>query len=119
MQQPVDTAGTLRNHLRMTVRTDDRIPTKRDVTGSRRVATNLSLPRDLVRDLDAIVGPRGRSSFVEEAVRYRLKREKLRRAVESAFGAWKGKGPAEWDEPDGVANWVRKLRAEETDSGPA
>ncbi len=68
-------------------------------------------------ELDAVVGPRNRSAFVEEAIRYRLKREKLRLAFEAARGAWKGKGPPEWNEPDGVANWVRKLRAEETDAG--
>lgn len=83
------------------------------------MATNLSLPRDLVRELDEVAGKRNRSAFVEEAVRYRLRREKLRRAIESTAGAWKGKGPAEWDEPDGVVNWVRRLRAEETDPGPA
>jgi hypothetical protein len=102
----------MRNTMRMAVRT-------RPAIENDRVATNMSLPRDLVRELDAVAGPRNRSAFVEEAVRYRLKREKLRVAIASTAGAWKGKGPAEWEEPDGVVNWVRKLRAEETDSRPA
>jgi Arc/MetJ-type ribon-helix-helix transcriptional regulator len=105
-------SSSMRNHLRMTVRTTDR-PRKG------RVPTNLSLPRDLVSELDAIVGPRNRSAFVEEAIRYRLRREKLRQAIQQTAGAWKGKGPAEWDEQDGVVGWVRGLRAEETDPGPA
>jgi hypothetical protein len=100
-----------------------RIPVRKEATSARsfaverRVPTNLTLPASLVSELDAIAGKRNRSAFVEEAIRYRLKREKLRRAFEASFGAWKGKGPTEWDEPDGVANWVRKLRSEETDSG--
>jgi Arc/MetJ-type ribon-helix-helix transcriptional regulator len=109
---PVDSSIGMRNDLRMTVRTEDR-PRKC------RVPTNLSLPRELVSQLDEIVGPRNRSAFVEEAIRYRLRREKLRQAIERTAGAWKGKGPAEWDEPDGVVSWVRGLRAEETDPGPA
>ena len=68
-------------------------------------------------ELDELVGARNRSAFVEEAIRYRLKREKLRQAFETARGVWKGKGPPEWNEPDGVVNWVRTLRAEETDAG--
>jgi Arc/MetJ-type ribon-helix-helix transcriptional regulator len=96
----------------MTVRTEDR-------TRKGRVPTNLSLPRELVSELDEIVGPRNRSAFVEEAIRYRLRREKLRQAIERTAGAWQGKGPAEWDEPDGVVSWVHGLRAEETDPGPA
>ena len=100
-----------------------RIPVRKDTSRTvpsgteRRVPTNLTLPASLVSELDEIAGKRNRSAFVEEAIRYRLKREKLRRAFEASFGAWKGKGPKEWDEPDGVANWVRKLRSEETDSG--
>lgn len=80
--------------------------------------TNLTLPRDLVEELDAVCGPRNRSAFVEEAVRARLKRERLRLAWERSAGAWKGRGLPEWDEPDGVANWVHAIRREVTDPGP-
>ncbi len=83
-----------------------------------RIATNLSLPKDLVEEIDAVAGKRNRSAFVEEALRERLRRDRVRRAWEGVRGAWAGKGPPEWDKPDGVANWVRALRAEETDSGP-
>lgn len=83
-----------------------------------RIPTNLSLPKDLVEELDEFAGQRNRSAFVEEAIRYRLRRERVRRAWEAARGAWAGKGPPEWNEPNGVVNWVRGLRAEETDPGP-
>jgi Arc/MetJ-type ribon-helix-helix transcriptional regulator len=82
-----------------------------------RIATNLSLPRDLIREVDAVAGPRNRSAFVEDAVRTALRREQLRAAIERTAGAWKGRGPRAWEEPDGVAVWVRALRTELTDPG--
>jgi metal-responsive CopG/Arc/MetJ family transcriptional regulator len=49
--------------------------------------THISLPKDLVDEIDRLAGPRGRSKFMEEAVRTRLQREKLSRAlVEAAMG---------------------------------
>lgn len=82
-----------------------------------RIPTNLTLPADLVADIDAVAGRRNRSRFVEDAVRARLKRERLRQAMEQTFGVWAGQGPPEWDEPGGVVSWVRAQRAMETDAG--
>ena len=83
-----------------------------------RIATNLSLPKELVEELDAVAGKRNRSAYVEALLEKELRRERIRRAWEAVRGAWAGKGPPEWDEPDGVDNWVRALRAEVTDPGP-
>jgi len=83
-----------------------------------RIPTNLTLPADLVAEVDAVAGRRNRSRFIEDAVRTRLKRERLGLAIEQTFGAWAGKGPPEWDEPGGVVRWVRAQRAMETDPGP-
>lgn len=82
-----------------------------------RIPTNLTLPSDLVEEIDEIAGPRGRSRFVEEAVRRAVKRERLRIAATRAAGAWR-------DHPlfpnsEAVVEWVRRGRAEETDPGPA
>jgi predicted transcriptional regulator len=83
-----------------------------------RIATNLTLPPELVAEVDALAGRRNRSRFVEEAVRARLRRERLGTAIEKAAGAWAGRGPTEWGEPDGVVAWVRAQRVMETDPGP-
>jgi predicted transcriptional regulator len=83
----------------------------------KRIAVNLSLPEDLVALLDEVAGKRNRSAHVERLLRDQLRRERIRRAWQGVRGAWAGKGPPEWDEPDGVANWVRGLRAEVTDPG--
>jgi predicted transcriptional regulator len=81
-----------------------------------RIPVNLTLPSDLVERLDAVVGPRQRSAFVEEAINYRLRREEMRRAWEAARGMLK-------DDPrfptsEAVIDWLRATRAENTDPGP-
>jgi len=82
------------------------------------VRTNLLLPKELVRELDEVAGPRGRSRFVAEAVAYRLRRERLRRAFDRSFGVLKREDHPHWATPEKVVEWVRELRAEETDPGP-
>ena len=89
---------------------------RKDVRMAVRVPVNMTLPKDLVEQLDEIAGPRNRSAFVEDAVRYRLRREQMRRAWENARGILK-------DHPDfptseAVVEWVRARRAEKTDPGP-
>lgn len=68
------------------------------------------LPEDLLREIDALVGPRGRSSFLVETARNEVRRHKLLQFLESKDPAWKDE-----DHPElasGSASWVRKLRAE-------
>jgi hypothetical protein len=70
--------------------------------------TNLTLPVELIREVDELAGPRGRSAYVAEAVRYRVKRDKLRRALDETFGAMVGKPGAM--SPEESYRWVRSLR---------
>lgn len=82
------------------------MPTKR---------AHILLPHDLLREIDALVGPRGRSAFLVETARTEVRRQKLLQFLE-------GKGPAgrepAWrdaDHPEQAAGpdvWVRKLRTE-------
>ncbi|MEO8272998.1 MAG: CopG family transcriptional regulator [Chloroflexota bacterium] len=79
------------------------------------VRTNLLLPADLVEQLDQMAGPRGRSRYVAEAVRERLRRDERIAAIKAAAGAWR-------DHPlfptsEAVVDWVRAGRAEKTWSG--
>lgn len=81
------------------------------------VRTNLLLPEDLVEQLDRIAGPRGRSRYVADAVRERLRRDERMAAIKAAAGLWR-------DHPlfptsEAVLEWVRELRREETDAGHA
>jgi metal-responsive CopG/Arc/MetJ family transcriptional regulator len=78
---------------------------------------NITLPRDLVERLDAVVGPRQRSAFVEEAINHRLRREEMRRAWESLAGTLNPADYPDWSTPEKVQQWVRDRRAEVTSAG--
>jgi len=80
--------------------------------------TNLLLPEELVREVDRVAGPRGRSRYVAEAVQRQLRRDRLRQAFESTFGALNPADYPEWSSPENVVAWVRERRSEETDPGP-
>lgn len=69
---------------------------------------HILIPYDLVREIDAIVGPRGRSAFLVETAREAVRRRKLLQFLESDAPGWK-----DADHPDlvkGTAAWVRRLR---------
>lgn len=68
------------------------------------------LPADLIREIDAIVGPRGRSAFLVETAREAVRRKKLLRFLESDAPVWE-----DADHPElsrGAGAWVRHLRQE-------
>ncbi len=75
--------------------------------------TNLTLPEELMREVDDLAGPRGRSRYVAEAVAQRVKRDRLGKAIRETTGSMKGKPGAMT--PDQVTEWVAFLRSEESD----
>jgi metal-responsive CopG/Arc/MetJ family transcriptional regulator len=75
--------------------------------------TNLTLPEHLLREVDAIAGPRGRSRYVAEAVEQRLRRDRLRLAVEQSAGVFRATPHAMSREQ--VSQWVDEIRSEESD----
>jgi hypothetical protein len=82
------------------------------------VRTNLMLPPELVAEVDRIAGPRNRSRYVAEAVKTRLRRDHLKEVWDRSFGILKAEDYPYWATSDMVVEWVRALRAEETNSGP-
>ena len=71
---------------------------------------HILLPDDLLREIDALVGPRGRSSFLVETARNEVRRQKLLQVLEGEDPAWKDRDHPELSR--GSAGWVRKLRKE-------
>ena len=71
---------------------------------------HILLPLDLVREIDAIVGPRGRSAFLVETAREEVRRRKLLEFLESDTPGWKDADHPELSQGSGA--WVRKLRQE-------
>jgi predicted transcriptional regulator len=108
----------LRKTLRMVVRTGRGSAGGERAGGRvRRVPVNMSLPVELVRELDQVAGPRNRSAFAEESLRRALRRERWRITAERFAGSLKAEDYPHWRTPDDVVAWVRAMRAEETDPG--
>jgi len=75
--------------------------------------TNVTLSQELLREVDELAGPRGRSQFVAEAVMAKVKRERLRRALDAARGSLIG--TSSYMTPDEAYRWVRSMREEDND----
>lgn len=70
--------------------------------------TNVTLPEELLAQVDALAGPRGRSAFVADAVAAKVKRERLRRALDNLRGAFVG--TPSYMTPEESYRWVREQR---------
>ena len=73
--------------------------------------THIVIPQQLVAEIDALVGKRGRSTFVTQAAEKEVMRLCQLRAVEAAAGSWKDKDHPELKQ--GPAKWVDKLRRQD------
>jgi hypothetical protein len=75
------------------------------------VRTNVTLPADVLEEIDELAGPRGRSAYVAEAVLARVKRDRLRRVLDDTHGA--AVGHSQWKDADEAYRWVRALREDQ------
>lgn len=75
------------------------------------VRTNVTLPSEVLSEIDHLAGPRGRSAYVAEAVLARLKRDRARRVLDETYGA--AAGHSRWKDPDEAYRWVRALREDQ------
>lgn len=69
---------------------------------------HIVIPRELVQQIDSVVGKRGRSHFLVGAASRELRRLRQFKALSLAAGAWKDR-----DHPElksGAAAWVKALR---------
>ena len=71
--------------------------------------THVVLSRQLVMDIDALVGSRQRSTFLTQAAQRELMRLRQLKALD-ALVPWKDQDHPELKQ--GAAKWVRKLRQE-------
>lgn len=75
--------------------------------------TNLTLPAELLDEVDAVAGPRGRSRYVAEAVTQRLRRDRLGKAIRDTAGIMVGtEGGLSRRQ---VSQWVDRMRSEDSD----
>lgn len=67
---------------------------------------------DVLEEVDERVGERGRSRFVEEAVREKLARLRLEEEIRNTQGIARGKGYEHWRDQRSASAWVRTTRAD-------
>jgi hypothetical protein len=72
--------------------------------------THIVLPEDLLSEIDALVGQRGRSAFLVEVLREEVRRRHLLKVLSDPEPIWKDEDHPELAE--GSDAWVRKLREE-------
>ncbi|MBI4749743.1 MAG: hypothetical protein HY774_14745 [Acidobacteria bacterium] len=70
--------------------------------------THIVIPEELALQIDEVVGKRGRTRFISEAVQQQLTRLRQLQALREASGAWKDADHPELAE--GSAAWVRSMR---------
>jgi hypothetical protein len=75
------------------------------------VRAHIVLPEKLAQEIDALVGPRGRSAFLVEVATAEVKRRRLKEFLQRTEPAW-----TDENHPDiaamGTAAWVHALRNE-------
>ncbi len=76
------------------------------------VRTHFIAPKELIEEVDKLVGPRRRSEFLTEAAADKLKREKLLRLTREVSKLPPAESIPEWDTPKSVSKWVHDGRVE-------
>lgn len=72
---------------------------------------NVTLPHDLVDEIDRVAGARRRSAFLAEAAREKLARLRFDQVATQAFGAWKDEDHPELATDAGVRRFLTRGRA--------
>ena len=78
--------------------------------------THVVVSDEVMRAVDARVGQRGRSRFLEEAAREKLARMALEESLNETSGILTGSARPEWADRDSTRRWVRAVRDSEADS---
>jgi hypothetical protein len=80
------------------------------VADTRQRRAHIVMPAELVEEIDAQVGPRRRSRFVQEAVEEKLRRQRLRASLADMAGSLAEVDIPGWETPEAASEWVRALR---------
>lgn len=71
---------------------------------------NVTLPRDLLDEIDRVAGTRRRSAFLAEAAREKLARLRFDQAAAHAFGAWRDEDHPELATDADVRRFLEQVR---------
>lgn len=80
--------------------------------GREMMRTHIVIPKELVEEVDRLVGPRRRSEFFVDAATEKMARLKLREVARKLGGSLADKENPGWETSESAAEWVRSLRRE-------
>lgn len=73
------------------------------------VRTNITIPEDVLAQVDAVAGPRGRSQYIADVVARQVRRDNARKVWRELAGALKGS--TSWGEtPEEIDRTLREVR---------
>ena len=73
--------------------------------------THIVLPTALVKEVDRLVGERGRSRFIATAAAEKVARLRLLKASAKAAGSLRNVYIPDWETPEKASAWVAQSRA--------
>lgn len=76
------------------------------------VKVNIIFPRNVLKELSKVAGPRKRGPFVVQVVKEELKRRKFLSAIKATHGAWDEQDYPEFKGEKETDLFVRNLREE-------
>ena len=79
------------------------------------IRTHVVITPELLRAIDRLVGPRGRSRFFAQAAEEKLARERLLQAFSKVVGSLENVDIPGWESAEAAAEWVRALRRADDD----
>ena len=85
----------------------------RKATMGERVRAHVVLPKEMIEEIDCLVGKRERSRFIEDALEHRLILERQKQALSELRGMLDPADYPEWSTPEKVSEWVHNMRQEE------
>jgi len=68
------------------------------------------IPKELLEEVDGLVGSRRRSEFIVDAVRRQVQRARLGAAIESTAGILDPADYPEWETREKISAWVHESR---------
>ncbi len=84
---------------------------------SARRRAHVVLPDDLLRDIDARVGQRKRSEFIQDAIEAKLNQLRRVEAFERVVGSVADGDIPEWETRESTAEWLRAIRQDREIAG--
>ena len=75
------------------------------------IRTHVIFEADILRDIDSLVGKRGRSAFLADAAKLEIQRRKILQFLERKEPAWKIANHPELKQ--GAAAWVSNMRRDD------